>query len=51
MFRNNMLSAKGDGMTHFDRSLEGAPGKRNGGRPPLPRLTPIEAAQRLFEPM
>ena len=40
-----MLSAKGDGMTHFGRSLEGAPDKRNRGRPPLPRLTPIEAAQ------
>lgn len=30
---------------------EGTPIKRKRGRPPLPRLTPIEAAQRMLEPV
>lgn len=30
---------------------EGAPVKRKRGRPPLPRLSPIEAAQRMLEPV
>ncbi len=43
--------SQGANMFRPPQPQEGAPVKRKRGRPPLPRLSPIEAAQRMLKPM
>ena len=43
--------SQGAHMFPAPQQQEGAPMKRKRGRPPLPRLSPIEAAQRMLEPV
>ena len=43
--------SQGANMFRPPQPQEGAPVKRKRGRPPLPRLSPIEAAQRMLEPV
>ena len=52
--RNNNEPCRRSQGTHMfppPQPQEGAPVKRKRGRPPLPRLCPIEAAQRMLEPI
>lgn len=46
---NNDPGRRAQGLHMFPAPLEGAPLTRKRGRPPLPRLSPIEAAQRMLE--
>lgn len=46
---NNEPGRRSQGPHMFPAPEEGAPVKRKRGRPPLPRLSPIEAAQRMLE--
>lgn len=43
--------SQGEHMFPPPQPQDGAPVKRKRGRPPLPRLSPIEAAQRMLEPV